>query len=1117
MPHTSKSLLILLFAVFLLAFQPTAPTADAAPSPALQALFGVPARPLDGRHLAAPEVIAGRYVTVNLTALRPTADQPPAPRLLLNLTETRAWTAVLQRVESNPSGSYTWIGVLDGAPNSSIFLVVRGEIVVGKVAMPGAIYTVNYVGAGVHTVAQINPQKLDSGHPTDAVLPPFDYTRLTPYEQARSQAPLASDDGSLIDLMVVYTPAARAAAGGTAAMQSLLELGVAETNQAYAQSGVSQRLFLAHTAEVAYTEVDDSTDLDRLQDSSDGFMDGVHALRNTYHADFVKLVVEGAGGGLGYLQTAFNPGFESVAFSLTHRNSISPNYTFAHELGHNMGLRHDWYVDDGVTPATHAHGFTNRAGGWRTIMSYNDFCTAFGTSCTRVLYFSNPSNMYNGAPMGVASGTSSACVEGSTVPDPESCDADESAVLNTGAANNAGFRLSSTVWLGNSADWFSPANWSGGQAPRFMDDVIIPTTPAGGNFPITAGAAVARDVTIQNGATVTMSGGTLTVYGHWREQGSGTFLGTGGTVIFRSNLPQTITQNAGSAFFHVEVGDGTAKTEVAPTGNLTINGNLTVKAGAVLNGGSHTLTVGGNWTELNPSGFAADASTVILAGTAQALDKTTTVTAVNETFSGYASCCGWGGSYPPPAGWSRQTVGGSGWLLGNLDGGTAARWSNATDGWLFTHAVALATGVEYTLSYSHRAFDQGTFGVVQNQTFAAHLGTTASSGAMTTLIDTVTSNSTVAATRTATFSVPTAGLYYIGFRATAAVAEEIALLDNVVLTGFSALRFHNLTIGSQDAAVLQQPAKVLNNLLVQPDGALNLNGRAVQVEGSVTNNGALQDTLNTPAAATTHFLRIQNSAGDQTRYQGVEITPAGAMGSTTVRIRGNRDCTVNPEPVVRRCFDIAPGSPQNATIRFYYLTAEANGNPEATVNAFRWNGTAWTAAGGIPTTSSGADPRWIEVPDVVNYSPFVLASAVPNAIELLSFTAEAVADDAVHLNWQTGAEWNVAGFNVYRAAPDQPETAVNAQLIAAQGAQGQGAAYDLIDAGLTPGLYTYTLEAVDTNGVATRHGSVEALVGAPLGVTFRQGASSLPSGAAGALLLIGLLAGATAVLRRRRA
>ena len=89
-----------------------------------------------------------------------------------------------------------------------------------------------------------------------------------------------------VDVAVVYTPAARSASGGAAAIAAEIDLMVADTNQAYAESDVAHRLALVETFEVSYTETGDSeVDLVRLREPSDGHMDDVHALRDRVGAD----------------------------------------------------------------------------------------------------------------------------------------------------------------------------------------------------------------------------------------------------------------------------------------------------------------------------------------------------------------------------------------------------------------------------------------------------------------------------------------------------------------------------------------------------------------------------------------------------------------------------------------------------------------------------------------------------------------------------------------------------------------------------------------------------------------------------------------------------------------
>jgi len=136
--------------------------------------------------------------------------------------------------------------------------------------------------------------------------------------------------------------------------------------------------------------------------------------------------------------TSVSTSFAVWSFAVVSRSCATGYYSFAHELGHNMGARHDWYVDDTENkPYSYNHGFVNQAEGWRTIMAYNTECAVAGSNCTRLPYWSNPEVEYGGVPMGVAEGTSTDCIEGEPEPD---CDADNRKTLNETAYTVADFR-----------------------------------------------------------------------------------------------------------------------------------------------------------------------------------------------------------------------------------------------------------------------------------------------------------------------------------------------------------------------------------------------------------------------------------------------------------------------------------------------------------------------------------------------------------------------------------------------------------------------------------------------------------------------------------------------------
>ena len=217
---------------------------------------------------------------------------------------------------------------------------------------------------------------------------------------------------SSIDIAVFYTPAARRIVGGTTEMEAVIDLMTAETNQAYLDGGVNQQLVLVDREEVEYAEEDGSGSLalGRLRAPSDGYLDEVHAIRDRAGADLVHLIADITDvGGIAQL-----PG----AFGLTCAECGSA--TFAHELGHNMGLLHDRYVSRSSS-FPYSHGYVNQqafadgapeSAHWRTIMSYGKQCRDAGFSCDWIMRFSNPNQTYLGDPLGVPGEERTAAVNG---------------------------------------------------------------------------------------------------------------------------------------------------------------------------------------------------------------------------------------------------------------------------------------------------------------------------------------------------------------------------------------------------------------------------------------------------------------------------------------------------------------------------------------------------------------------------------------------------------------------------------------------------------------------------------------------------------------------------------
>jgi hypothetical protein len=130
----------------------------------------------------------------------------------------------------------------------------------------------------------------------------------------------------------------RTGAGGAEGMEAFIYLCIYFTNLSYQNSNVNLVMNLVHFEQVTYTESgDDDTDLTALSSTSDGLMDNVHALRNTYAADLVSLITETLDNcGLAFRQFPVTAAFESSAFSVVKRSCAAGNLSFAHETAHNM-------------------------------------------------------------------------------------------------------------------------------------------------------------------------------------------------------------------------------------------------------------------------------------------------------------------------------------------------------------------------------------------------------------------------------------------------------------------------------------------------------------------------------------------------------------------------------------------------------------------------------------------------------------------------------------------------------------------------------------------------------------------------------------------------------------
>ncbi|MCH8548743.1 MAG: M12 family metallo-peptidase [Balneolaceae bacterium] len=224
-------------------------------------------------------------------------------------------------------------------------------------------------------------------------------------------SPDQTDETTVIDVMIVYTPAAANWAmlnqGG---IDNIISQSMAVAQNTVDNSELNMEFRLVHSAQVNYNESGDSfTDLYRLTTSPtylprgseySGYMDEVHEWRDEFNADLVAIfTLADDVGGLGWLLRSEN-GDSRLGFSLT-RVQQAAGTTHVHEMGHNMGKAHSRNqnrsaagIDGGLFEYSTGWRWTGQNGaGYASVMTYNE-----GDQSVQI--FSNPDVFVQGVPTG---------------------------------------------------------------------------------------------------------------------------------------------------------------------------------------------------------------------------------------------------------------------------------------------------------------------------------------------------------------------------------------------------------------------------------------------------------------------------------------------------------------------------------------------------------------------------------------------------------------------------------------------------------------------------------------------------------------------------------------------
>ena len=196
--------------------------------------------------------------------------------------------------------------------------------------------------------------------------------------------------------------------------------------------------------------------------------------------------------------------------------------------------------------------------------------------------------------------------------------------------------ISGANWIGvTSSDWNTASNWCGGIPTASTDVVVSSGAP---NYPVySSGTSTVNSITINNGATMSLNGGTVTG-GNIALNGTGVLLvGSSGTLVMNNNQVSgtgSLTLNGTVTTTKTEGFNGSSTTCVVNTISLSLGSGSTVN---YLSGSSQTITAA-NYGNLSNTGngnrILASSGTIGVAGVFSPGTGNYTITGSTVSFNG---------------------------------------------------------------------------------------------------------------------------------------------------------------------------------------------------------------------------------------------------------------------------------------------------------------------------------------------------------------------------------------------------------------------------------------------------------------------------------------------------
>ncbi len=332
----------------------------------------------------------------------------------LNLFDDVHYRAQISRSDKNVNGSVSLTAIMDDV-QGYFTMATTGKNTLAGIYLPGLdlYYTItSNPKNNKHYLIEMAASDRDILEGAPSLIPEISEKDIIQQEQIKQYLKsenLGPDDWANIDVMILYTPAAKQwgnnQGGG---IENVLALAMANAQLVLDNSEVKMTMTLVHSEEFEFQETGNSgNDLGYFTDSSI-----IKDLRNDHKADLVSVFANVSDvGGIGWLLTT-KLGAPDTGVTITRVQQAAQAYTHIHEMGHNMGCHHHKDQNFQPGPTVWQDWQENYySAGWRWTGNDNGrYCSvmtytsgqyfADGITHTEVPYFSGPNISYMMVPTG---------------------------------------------------------------------------------------------------------------------------------------------------------------------------------------------------------------------------------------------------------------------------------------------------------------------------------------------------------------------------------------------------------------------------------------------------------------------------------------------------------------------------------------------------------------------------------------------------------------------------------------------------------------------------------------------------------------------------------------------